>query len=123
MIVLVCRIFLFPKGYSFFSCFCHWVCAHFSRAFSSDVWRTDPSRINALKSEALDLLHSGRYLEASKAYIFLHDSLFVQEDDILANLAHALFQSGDTLGAVGRYESLLSQSSNGFSTFDGIESA
>ena len=84
----------------------------FSRAFSSDVWRTDPSRINALKSEALGLLNSGRYLEASKAYIFLHDSLFVQEDDILANLAHSLFQSGDTMGAVARYEALLSRSSN-----------
>ena len=102
----------FSKGVFIFFMFLSLGLGSFSRAFSSDVWRTDPSRINALKSEALGLLHSGRYLEASKAYIFLHDSLFVQEDDILANLAHALFQSGDTMGAVGRYEALLSRSSN-----------
>lgn len=69
--------------------------------------------INSLKSEAKKAYQSGDYKTAIDKYQFLTDSLHITEDEVVMNLANALFHVNDTTNATGRYKSLMqSKSSN-----------
>ena len=70
---------------------------------------TDPTKIgkiNALKSDAKKAYLAGDYKTAIKKYRYLVDSLNVQEDEVLLNLANAYYQLNDTTNASSQYQSL-----------------
>lgn len=73
---------------------------------------TDPTKIgkiNTLKSEAKKAYLAGDFKTAIQKYRYLVDSLHVQEDEVLLNLANSYFQVSDTVNAAGEYQ-LLTQS-------------
>lgn len=75
---------------------------------------TDPieiSKINGLKRDANEAYQSGNYQAAAATYSMLADTLGINEDEILLNLAHSHFKLGDTANAKIKYQSL-STSSN-----------
>lgn len=67
---------------------------------------TKIGKINSLKSEAKDAYLTGNFKTAVQKYKYLVDSLNVQEDEVLLNLANAYFQLNDTTNATGHYQSL-----------------
>lgn len=67
--------------------------------------------INSLKSEAKKAYQSGDYKTAAEKYQFLVDSLQVNENEVVMNLANALFQMNDTTQAKSQYQSLLKSNS------------
>ncbi|MCK6618182.1 MAG: tetratricopeptide repeat protein [Cyclobacteriaceae bacterium] len=72
---------------------------------------TDPAKIgkiNRTKEKARNAFQSGDYKTAATLYQYLADSLGVQEDEVLLNLAHARFQLNDTTGAKTAYQQLTS---------------
>lgn len=71
---------------------------------------TKIGKINSLKSEAKKAYLAGDYKTAIQKYRYLVDSLHVQEDEVLLNLANSYFQLNDTTNAAGEYQ-LLTQSS------------
>jgi len=71
---------------------------------------TKIGKINTLKAEAKKAYQAGDYSTAITKYRYLVDSLHVQEDEVLLNLANAYFQTNDTTQALSQYQSL-SQSS------------
>lgn len=77
--------------------------------FAAALFTIDPAtikRINALKAEAKKAYHAGDYKKAATNYSLLIDSLDVSEEEVLMNLANALFHLNDTLNAIDRYQSL-----------------
>jgi hypothetical protein len=69
----------------------------------------DPSkiaRINTAKSDARKAYMDGDYKKAASLYAYLSDSLDVQEDEVLINLANSYFQVNDTTNALSTYQSL-----------------
>lgn len=69
----------------------------------------DPTKIgtiNTLKAEARKAYQQGDYKTAIEKYRYLIDSLDVQEDEVLLNLANAYFQSNDTTQALSQYQSI-----------------
>lgn len=68
-------------------------------------------KINTLKSEAKKAYLGGDYKMAIEKYRYLVDSLGVQEDEVLMNLANAYFESQDTTHTFNSYQAL-SQSQN-----------
>lgn len=75
----------------------------------------DPTKIgqiNALKSEAKKAYLAGDFKTAIEKYRFLVDSLHVQEDEVLLNLANSYFQLNDTTNAVNQYQPLTQSSKN-----------
>ena len=77
--------------------------------FLSDI--DNIALINSLKSEAKKAYQSGNYKVAAEKYRFLVDSLQVNEDGVMLNLANALFQANDTAHARPRYQALAQSSS------------
>ncbi|HEU5289000.1 MAG TPA: hypothetical protein VFU05_00060 [Cyclobacteriaceae bacterium] len=73
---------------------------------------TKIGKINALKSEAKKAYLSGDFKTAVEKYRYLVDSLHVQEDEVLLNLANAYFQLNDTTNAANQYQSLTQSSKN-----------
>ncbi len=73
--------------------------------FLSDIDRI--ALINSLKSEAKEAYQSGDYKTAIEKYTFLVDSLKINEDEVMMNLANAYFQESDSANATNRYKSLL----------------
>src|SRR5687768_7175775 len=69
------------------------------------------SRINNAKADAKDAFQSGDYKTAVEKYTYLVDSLGVNEDEVLLNLAHARYLLKDTANAITQYQSL-TQSAN-----------
>ncbi len=72
-----------------------------------NVLITDPAKIgqiNRLKSEAKKAFLAKDYETAAHHYQYLTDSLDVQEDEVLLNLAHARFQLSDTAQALQTYQ-------------------
>ncbi|QOI97842.1 MAG: tetratricopeptide repeat protein [Flammeovirgaceae bacterium] len=70
---------------------------------------TDPAKIgkiNRTKEKARSAYLSGDYKTAAALYQYLTDSLGVQEDEVLLNLAHARFQLNDTTRAKTTYQQL-----------------
>jgi len=67
---------------------------------------TKIARINSLKSEAKSAYIKGDFKTAVQKYKYLVDSLNIQEDEVLLNLANAYFQLNDTANAAGQYLSL-----------------
>lgn len=70
---------------------------------------TDPAKIgkiNRAKDEAKKAYLAGNYKTAAQHYRYLTDSLGVQEDEVLLNLAHSHFQLNDTAQARRIYERL-----------------
>lgn len=69
----------------------------------------DPSkiaRVNSAKSEARKAYMDGDYEKAVSLYTYLSDSLDVQEDEVMINLANSFFQVKDTANAISTYQSL-----------------
>jgi hypothetical protein len=69
----------------------------------------DPSRIakiNSAKSEAREAYVEGDYKKAASMYKYLADSLEVNEDEVLLNLANSLFHLKDTANAMSTYQTL-----------------
>ncbi|MBM3177139.1 MAG: tetratricopeptide repeat protein [Bacteroidetes bacterium] len=64
------------------------------------------SKINAIKKEAKKAFENGDYETASSKYRYLMDSLNVQEDEVLLNLASSRFNLNDTIGASDAYRRL-----------------
>lgn len=74
---------------------------------------TDPAKIgkiNRAKENAKKAYLAGNYEQAVNHYRYLTDSLQVQEDEVLLNLANAYFNVGDTANAIGQYQSLTQSS-------------
>jgi tetratricopeptide (TPR) repeat protein len=70
---------------------------------------TDPAKIgkiNSLKAEAKDAYLKGDFKKAIQKYRYLVDSLQVQEDEVLFNLANAYFNLNDTVNAERNYQSI-----------------
>ncbi len=63
----------------------------------------DIRKINALKSEAKAAYVKGDYQVAIDKYKYLVDSLGVNEEEVLLNLANAYFNSKDTVNAPSTY--------------------
>lgn len=79
------------------------------------AWQTDPmkiSKINAVKKEARNAFQSGDYAKAIERFNFLRDSMQVNDDEVLLNLANAQYLSKDTANAMTHYQSL-TQSTDG----------
>lgn len=72
--------------------------------FLSDIDRI--ALINSLKSDARKAYQSGDYKTAIQKYQYLVDSLQVNEEEVVMNLANAYFQENDTVSAAPRYKSL-----------------
>ncbi len=66
----------------------------------------DIGKINALKNEAKKAYNAGDYKTAAQKYTYLIDSLGIQEDELILNLANAKFNLNDTTGAQNGYRSL-----------------
>ncbi|HWC53723.1 MAG TPA: hypothetical protein VG676_09080 [Chitinophagaceae bacterium] len=76
---------------------------------------TDPlkiSKINRAKAEAKKAFQSGDYKTAAEKYNFLIDSMDVQEEAVLLNLANAYYLQNDTANAFTRYQSLTQSTNN-----------
>jgi Ca-activated chloride channel family protein len=73
---------------------------------------TKIGKINALKSEAKKAYLTGDFKTAIEKYRYLVDSLHVQEDEVLLNLANSYFQLNDTTNALNQYQSLTQSSKN-----------
>jgi hypothetical protein len=67
---------------------------------------TKIGKINALKSEAKKAYLAGDYKTAIEKYRYLVDSLHVQEDEVVLNLANSYFQLNDTTNAVNQYQTI-----------------
>ncbi len=70
---------------------------------------TDPIKIeeiNRLKKEARLAYTTGQYKKAVEKYKYLSDSLHVNEDEIMLNLANAYFLLKDTAAAYPGYQAL-----------------
>jgi Ca-activated chloride channel homolog len=67
-------------------------------------------KINSAKKAAKDAFQSGDYQTAIEQYKYLIDSLEVNEEEVLLNLAHAEYLLKDTANAFNNYQ-LLTQSS------------
>jgi outer membrane biosynthesis protein TonB len=68
---------------------------------------TDPlklTRINEAKRDAREAYEKGDYATAIRHYRYLTDSLGVDEDEIQLNLAHAYYQSDDSVHTRSAYE-------------------
>jgi len=69
----------------------------------------DPGKIgkeNSAKEQAKQAYLRGDYKTAINKYRYLTDSLGVDEEEVKLNLAHAYFQTGDSLNAPGLYQQL-----------------
>src|SRR5688572_1197973 len=73
---------------------------------------TKIGKINSLKSEAKKAYLAGDFKTAIAKYRYLVDSLQVQEDEVLLNLANSYFQLNDTANAVSQYQSLSQSTKN-----------
>lgn len=74
----------------------------------------DPSRIagiNSTKNKAREAYVAADYRTAAAMYKYLSDSLDVQEDEVLINLANAYFHLNDSANATAGYQAV-SQSEN-----------
>lgn len=72
-------------------------------------WVADPiniGEINRVKKEARLAYTSGDYKKAIAKYKYLSDSLHVNEDEAMLNLAHAYFMTKDTASAYSGYQLL-----------------
>lgn len=64
-------------------------------------------KINAAKSEAEEAFKSGNYQSAIQHYKYLVDSLGVQEEEVMLNLANAFYLAKDTANAFNTYQSVV----------------
>jgi tetratricopeptide (TPR) repeat protein len=67
---------------------------------------TKIARVNSAKKEARQAYMDGDYKKAVSMYTYLADSLDIQEDEVMINLANAYFQVNDTTNAIATYQSL-----------------
>jgi hypothetical protein len=67
---------------------------------------TKIAKINSAKKDARQAYVEGDYKKAVSMYTYLADSLNVQEDEVMINLANAYFQINDTTNAMATYQSL-----------------
>jgi Ca-activated chloride channel family protein len=76
---------------------------------------SDPGKIgkvNSLKSEARKAYTSGDYKTAIQKYKYLVDSLNVNEDEVLLNLASSYYLSKDTANAQLNYQAVVDSEKN-----------
>ena len=73
------------------------------------VLAVDPAtvkKINSAKSAAEQAFKNGDYTSAIKQYRYLVDSLGIHEDEVILNLANALYLAKDTANAFTQYQSV-----------------
>lgn len=70
------------------------------------------SKINTLKAEAKKAYLKNDYKTAVAKYRYLVDSMKVQEDEVLLNLASAYYNLKDTTNALSQYQSLTASPKN-----------
>lgn len=75
----------------------------------SDIDRI--AKINSYKSEAKKAYQSGDFKTAAEKYQYLIDSLQVNEEEVVMNLANSYFQLNDTVNASNKYKSLVESQS------------
>jgi tetratricopeptide (TPR) repeat protein len=83
------------------------------------VLANDPlriSKINKAKSQAREAYTSGNYKGAIEKYRYLIDSLDVNEDEVLLNLANAYFLEKDTANAMPVFQGLTASVNNEISS-------
>jgi len=76
---------------------------------------TDPlkiGKINRIKKEAREAYTSANYKTAVTKYKYLIDSLQVNEDEVMINLANSYFHLKDTANAFTSYQSLTGSTNN-----------
>jgi tetratricopeptide (TPR) repeat protein len=66
----------------------------------------DISKINTAKSEARKAYIAGDYKTAVEKYTYLVDSIGVNEDEVMMNLANSYFHLNDTAKAINSFQSL-----------------
>ncbi len=76
----------------------------FVAAMANDIDRI--ARVNALKEEARIAYNSGNYEKALENYRYLIDSMQVNDDKVMLNLANTLYQLKDTTQAINTYQSV-----------------
>lgn len=77
------------------------------------LFAVDPTKIgkvNTAKAAARKAYAAGDYKKAVQQYRYLADSLAVNEDEVMLNLANAYFQLNDTTNAVSTYQPLTGSS-------------
>jgi Ca-activated chloride channel homolog len=74
------------------------------------------SKINRAKAEAKKAYEAGDFKKAASTYRYLIDSLNVNEDEVLLNLANAYYQQKDTANAQTTYQGLTSSTKNQISS-------
>jgi Ca-activated chloride channel family protein len=67
---------------------------------------TKIAKVNNAKSEARKAYMDGDYKKAVSMYTYLTDTLDVQEDEVIINLANSYFQVKDTANAISTYQGL-----------------
>lgn len=77
--------------------------------------------INSLKSEAKKAYQAGDYKTAAQKYQMLVDSLQVKEDEVVMNLANALFHQNDTTRAINQYRSLTQSASSNMRSLSNLQ--
>src|SRR5688572_15710600 len=63
-------------------------------------------KINSAKSAAEDAFKGGDYPTAIRHYRYLVDSLGVMEDEVILNLANAMYLAKDTANAFSNYQAV-----------------
>jgi Ca-activated chloride channel homolog len=74
------------------------------------------SKINRAKEEAKKAYEAGDFKKAANTYRYLIDSLEVKEDEVMLNLANALYQQKDTASASTTYQSLTASTKRSISS-------
>lgn len=70
------------------------------------------AKVNALKKEAKTAYNNGNYQKALDNYLYLIDSMQVEDDNIVLNVANAYYKLKDTTNAVTNYQALTDSKNN-----------
>ncbi|MBL6449182.1 hypothetical protein JMN32_22930 [Fulvivirga sp. 29W222] len=70
------------------------------------------AKVNKLKKEAKTAYNNGNYQKALDNYLYLVDSMQVEDDNIMLNMANAYYKLKDTTNAVNNYQSVVDSKDN-----------
>lgn len=70
------------------------------------------AKVNELKKEAKTAYNNGDYQKALDNYLYLVDSMQVEDDNIVLNMANAYYKLKDTTNAVNNYQSVSDSKDN-----------
>ncbi|MTI24188.1 tetratricopeptide repeat protein, partial [Fulvivirga kasyanovii] len=70
------------------------------------------AKVNKLKKEAKTAYNNGDYQKALDNYLYLVDSMQVEDDNIVLNMANAYYKLNDTTNAVNNYQAVVDSKDN-----------